>query len=152
MRYLLIAGLAVQTVHSLPKLPHTSRDLIKTGGSDVIQYAQPNPNEPIVEWTAIGDSYTAGIGSNGPTGKEDGSKNCARYNMSYPDQMNSDDRWGGAVALMDRKLNFGACTGDVMVDVTKNQLSQQAAAPYKNFGKPAIVTMTISGNDLGFSR
>ena len=149
MRSLLIAGLVVQTVYSLPKLPHTSRGDVKS--DTVIQYTPPDLGAPILEWTALGDSYTAGIGSNGPEGKEDGSKKCARYSMSYPDTMNGDARWEGTSQLA-RTLNFGACTGDVMVDVTNNQLSQQAAAPYKNFGKPAIVTMTISGNDLGFSR
>lgn len=83
-------------------------------------YATPLATDQITEWTAIGDSYTAGVGSNGLDDVIPVSQSCSRYKKAYPMQMNSNTSWPGN--QQDRKINFGACTGDVMSDVLKKQV------------------------------
>lgn len=60
-------------------------------------------------------------------------------------------------------LTFGACSGNVMKDVRDRMLEQgtpldtrqpwkNAEWPYTPIGKPQIAVMTISGNDVEFSK
>lgn len=87
-------------------------------------YATPLSTDEIKEWNALGDSFTAGIGSNGLDDFQSISQDCSRYNKAYPMQMNADTRWPGNPA--DRKLNFGACSGNMMDDVRSKQVRSQA--------------------------
>lgn len=111
---------------------------------------------------AIGDSYTAGIGSNG----EDDMWNnddCSRYHGSWPVQLSEMDEWE-RLGKDNQKpfLTFGACSGNVMEHVRDRMLEQGDALdtrkpwekdwPYTPIGKPQIAVMTISGNDVQFSR
>ncbi len=84
-------------------------------------YATPLSTDQIKEWTALGESFTAGIGSNGLANFQGYSQDCSRYNKAYPMQMNADTRWPGNPA--DRKLNFGACSGNKMEDLKNKQVS-----------------------------
>ena len=77
-------------------------------------YTPPRSTDPIKEFTALGDSYTADIGSIGPDGKIQESKKCDRFTSAYPHQMwTSDSGWPGE-NVSDRRFNFGACSGDVI--------------------------------------
>ncbi|KAL9634583.1 MAG: hypothetical protein Q9164_004009 [Protoblastenia rupestris] len=62
--------------------------------------------------------------------------------------MNPDTRWPGNAA--DRKLTFGACTGNEMTNVRDNQLTDSPPVDYINFGKPQLAVVTLGGNDLDF--
>ncbi|KAL2045470.1 hypothetical protein N7G274_001898 [Stereocaulon virgatum] len=111
-------------------------------------YATPLTSGEIKEWGAYGDSFTAGIGSNGLADYDGYSQSCSRYKQAYPNQMNADGRWPGDPAQ--RTLNFGACSGNVIKDVHDKQLTDSAPVDYNNFGKPQLAVMTVGGNDLGF--
>ncbi|ERF76444.1 hypothetical protein EPUS_07324 [Endocarpon pusillum Z07020] len=120
--------------------------IVKSAG--LKPYATPLSTDEIKEWNALGDSFTAGIGSNGLDDSLRISQDCSRYDKAYPMQMNADTRWPGKPA--DRKLNFGACSGNVMQDIRTKQLSDNAPVDYQNFGKPQLAVITLGGNDLGF--
>lgn len=111
-------------------------------------YVTPLATDEIKEWTALGDSYTAGIGADSKSDFIDGSGKCSRFKKAYPVQMNADTRWPGDPAT--RRLNFGACSGAKMQDLLDKQLSDKAHEPYVDFGKPQLAVVTISGNDLNF--
>jgi hypothetical protein len=52
-------------------------------------------------------------------------------------------------------LTFGACSGAKMANITAQQLNQGDPDPnaqYPNIGKPQIAVLTITGNDVGFSK
>ena len=111
-------------------------------------YVAPKAFDPITEWLAIGDSYTAAIGSNGIDDYDRTSFDCQRYLQAYPLKMNRNPRMPGIAG--DRKLNFGACSGKKMKDVRDNQIKDKPAQGYVAFGKPQIAVMTIGGNDISF--
>lgn len=103
---------------------------------------------------AIGDSYTAGIGSNGRPDYYYNSFDCRRYRSSYPIQLVSSNYWrdfnGGDLP----SLIFGACSGAKMADLRAKQLEQGIPNPnleYTNIGQPQLAVVTITGNDVGFS-
>ena len=112
-------------------------------------YVTPLVFDDITEWIPLGDSFTAGIGSNGPDDYMEFSQDCSRYQQAYPVIMNQNEQWSGNAAT--RTLNFGACSGNKMQDVTDKQLSDNATVDYKNFGTPQVAVITISGNDIGFT-
>jgi lysophospholipase L1-like esterase len=81
-------------------------------------------------YAALGDSYSAGIGS----GREDGT-DCRRSANAYPPLLSTaSDRY----VLTD----FAACSGATIAGVTDLQLA--AIAPAR------LVTVTVGGNDAGF--
>ena len=112
-------------------------------------FATPLVSTPITEWGALGDSFTAGIGSNGLKDYIGSSFECQRYLQSYPPKMNADARLPGIPTT--RKLNFGACSGKTIIDIRDNQLRDNPPSGYAPFGKPQLAVMTIGGNDLGFT-
>ncbi|EEU37338.1 uncharacterized protein NECHADRAFT_51373 [Fusarium vanettenii 77-13-4] len=110
----------------------------------------------VKRWAAIGDSYTAGIGSGSPLGsvydferlnlniqlpnlKFSGHGNwfCARYDMAYPLIINR--QLGGQV----QSFQYTACSGD-----RTGQIYQQAQQLKGNLD---MVLMTAGGNDLCLS-
>ena len=113
-------------------------------------YVAPLASDPIVEWLAIGDPFTAAIGSNGIDDYDRHSWECERYLQSYPRKMDRDSRLPGNMA--DSKFTNGACSGKKLRDIPENQLSDNPAQGYVKFGKPQVVVMTIGGNDLGFTK
>jgi hypothetical protein len=94
-------------------------------------------------FAALGDSYSAGIGSGKfLTSSADGSDNaCARMDGSYPWQLFN-------LQPFEEKLpsfpDFFACSGDVM-DNIDGQVAKLGGK------KVDVITLSISGNDFGFS-
>lgn len=93
----------------------------------------------VKKWSAVGDSYTAGIGAGSPdyhgirqTLAEGG---CSRYDKAYPRQI------GDYFGLP--KLNFQACSGAISADV----FAQVNALPTGQ----DLVLLTVGGNDLCLS-
>lgn len=88
-------------------------------------------------WAAVGDSYTAGIGSGRQLGgifhkREDWY--CSRYDLSYPYLVN------GALGSAVENFQFPACSGD---------RSEQIYEQIQNIdGTLDLVMMTAGGNDL----
>ncbi|KAL8808102.1 MAG: hypothetical protein Q9200_004418 [Gallowayella weberi] len=96
----------------------------------------PNPADFdwIKRWAAIGDSFTAGIGSGNLYSKQTGDYKCSRYDHAYPALANN--AFGPAV----QDFQYVACSGDRSV-----QIYDQVTALKGNLD---LIMMTAGGNDL----
>lgn len=83
-----------------------------------------------VNYVALGDSYSSGVGA----GSESGS--CDRSPNAYP------QLWANAHAPS--SFTFVACSGAKTTDVTSSQLSSVTSST-------TLVSITIGGNDVGFA-
>jgi lysophospholipase L1-like esterase len=84
----------------------------------------------IVDYVALGDSYSSGVGTADATGS------CGRSPSGYP------SLW--AAAHPSAVLHFDACGGATTDDVRTLQLANLTA-------ETGLVSITIGGNDAGFS-
>lgn len=84
-------------------------------------------------YVALGDSYSAGVGSGGYLRASGG---CARSARAYP--------YLWAAAHSPASFDFTACSGATTSDVVGSQLGPLTAST-------ALVSITIGGNDAGFS-
>lgn len=118
-----------------------------------IRYVRPT--EDVVEWVALGDSFTAGTGSNGSP--EVIEKQAWRGARAYPLQMQGDAaNWQSINSNSHRvpdRFTFGAFTGATSIDVSQWQLRvgpfdpNSAKVAHPTLGKPQLAVMTIGGND-----
>ncbi|MGY0388428.1 SGNH/GDSL hydrolase family protein [Nocardioides sp. WG-D5] len=83
-------------------------------------------------YVALGDSYSSGVGTR--TYINDGSS-CKRSTLAYPSLV---------AAAKGYSLNFRACSGAVVADVTNSQLSALSTST-------RYVTISVGGNDAGFA-
>jgi lysophospholipase L1-like esterase len=83
-------------------------------------------------YVALGDSYSSGVGTRSYI--SDGTS-CQRSVYAYPSLI---------AAARGYSLNFRACSGAKIPDVTNTQLSALSATT-------AYVTISVGGNDAGFS-
>ena len=83
-------------------------------------------------YVALGDSYSSGVGTR--TYIDDGTS-CQRSVYAYPSLI---------AAARGYALNFRACSGAKIPDVTNTQLSALSSTT-------AYVTISVGGNDAGFS-
>lgn len=84
------------------------------------------------DYVALGDSYSSGTGTR--TYLDDGTT-CQRSIYAYPSLLASAQGYA---------LNFRACSGAKIPDVSSLQLSALS-------GRTAYVTISVGGNDAGFS-
>lgn len=84
------------------------------------------------QYVALGDSYSSGVGTR--VYYNDGS-NCSRSPDAYAPLITSDRGY---------TLSFQACSGAKTTDVNANQLGTLSSTT-------SLVTITIGGNDAGFS-
>ncbi|HZC71797.1 MAG TPA: SGNH/GDSL hydrolase family protein [Jatrophihabitans sp.] len=91
------------------------------------------PAQAAVNYVALGDSYASGVGSGSYTAE---SGSCMRSTKAYP------QLW--ANAHTPTSFSFVACSGAKTTDVNANQLSALSSST-------TLVSITIGGNDLGFS-
>jgi lysophospholipase L1-like esterase len=91
----------------------------------------PAASAAVVNYVALGDSYSSGVGAGGETGS------CSRSPNAYP------QLWANAHAPT--SFSFVACSGAKTTDVSANQLSAVTSAT-------TLVSISIGGNDLGFSQ
>ena len=84
------------------------------------------------QYVALGDSFASGVG----TGSYTLSSSCRRSVYAYPYLV--------AQQRPDTTLNFVACSGAKTTDVMANQIQAVTATT-------SIVSVTIGGNDIGFS-
>lgn len=96
----------------------------------LIGTVMPAQAAPAVNYVALGDSYSSGIGAGGATGS------CGQSPHAYP------KLW--AAANPGASFTFAACSGARTTDVIKNQLSSLRSST-------TLVSITIGGNDVGFS-
>ncbi|MEU0267812.1 SGNH/GDSL hydrolase family protein [Nocardioides sp. NPDC006303] len=83
-------------------------------------------------YVALGDSYSSGVGTRSYIA--DGSQ-CMRSTLAYPSLV---------AAAKSYSLNFRACSGAVVADVTNSQLSALSSST-------RYVTISVGGNDAGFA-
>lgn len=83
-------------------------------------------------YTALGDSYSSGVGTRAYI--TDGTA-CKRSRYAYPSLV---------AAARHMQLRFGACSGATSVDVVNRQLGFLTSAT-------TLVTVSAGGNDAGFS-
>jgi lysophospholipase L1-like esterase len=86
-----------------------------------------------VNYVALGDSYSSGLGAGNYISS---SGSCDRSNNAYP------ERW--AAGNSPASFNSVACAGATTSDVISSQLSALS-------GSTTLVSITIGGNDAGFS-
>ncbi|PWY71579.1 SGNH hydrolase [Aspergillus sclerotioniger CBS 115572] len=88
----------------------------------------------IRNWAAIGDSYTAGIGSGDLWSERQEDYKCSRYDLSYPVLLKH------AIGPQVQDFQYLACSGDRLADI------------YKQAGElrrmQDLVVLTAGGNDL----
>lgn len=91
---------------------------------------QPVDAAPAGDYVALGDSYSSGTGS-----RDYYDENCQRSNYSYP---------ALTAQRIGATLDLQACSGATVADITANQLGALNA-------ETDYVTMTVGGNDAGFT-
>lgn len=102
--------------------------LTQRGGPDPADFGW------IKRWAAIGDSFTAGIGSGNLYTQKKEDYDCSRYDHTYPALANN--AFGPAV----QDFQYTACSGDRSVQIY-DQISKMQ-------GNVDLVMMTAGGNDL----
>lgn len=93
---------------------------------------EPGASAAAAPYVALGDSYSSGVGTR--TYINDGTS-CQRSVYAYPSLI---------AAAKGYALNFRACSGAKVSDVTSSQLSALSAST-------KYVTISVGGNDAGFS-
>jgi len=83
------------------------------------------------KYVALGDSYSSGVGT-----RTYFDTSCQRSLFAYPELI--------AAQRANTQLTFAACSGATTADVLNNQISSVTS-------DTSIVTITIGGNDAGFS-
>lgn len=98
----------------------------------------------IQSWTALGDSYAAGVEAG-----DELDSTCWRYSDSYPGQLNRSEVLGS-----NHTFDFLACSGALMQDAsTSSSGSGSGKAIQKqidNMAPADFATVSIGGNDAGF--
>ncbi|RDG33944.1 SGNH/GDSL hydrolase family protein [Streptomyces corynorhini] len=95
--------------------------------------AQAGESAAAIDYVALGDSYSSGVGSGG---YDSASGDCKRTPRAYP------ALWAATHAPA--TFAFAACSGARTGDVTASQLTPLSAAT-------DLVSITVGGNDAGFS-
>ncbi|WP_406002792.1 SGNH/GDSL hydrolase family protein [Streptomyces sp. NBC_00829] len=95
--------------------------------------AQASDSAAALDYVALGDSYSSGLGAGGYDGA---SGDCMRSSKAYP------RLW--AAAHTPSSFAFTACSGARTGDVTAGQLAPLSSAT-------DLVSITIGGNDAGFA-
>ncbi|WP_175543781.1 SGNH/GDSL hydrolase family protein [Micromonospora pattaloongensis] len=103
-------------------------------------------SEPVIRYTALGDSYSSGTGAPPYLGSPNPA-NCRRGNGTYSVQIQG-DRFRG---LSIDRTNLKACHGARINELTAPQSLEEF--PQVEYVKQytRLVTLTIGGNDLGFA-
>jgi len=92
----------------------------------------PAAHASAVNYVALGDSYSAGVGAGGTTS----GGSCDRSTNAYP------ALW--AAAHSPASFTFAACSGATTTDVLNSQVTALST-------NTTLVSLTIGGNDAGFS-
>ncbi|KAK4902065.1 hypothetical protein LTR27_000967 [Elasticomyces elasticus] len=128
-----------------PKLPVINDSTPPRGDGD-----WPDGFPTADHWLALGDSYSAGVGAGDLLDNpQDSGRNCLTTSGSYPKRLESD------VQALKQGLEFLSCTGDVISNVndagSHGRATQQKLMSEIPQGSYKVATLSIGGNDLGFS-
>ncbi|SHG11885.1 SGNH/GDSL hydrolase family protein [Streptoalloteichus hindustanus] len=103
-----------------------------TGGAAVLG-ASPVLADVSVDYVALGDSYSSGVGTRS---YDNDSGNCLRGPKAYP------ALWSASRAPA--SFRFAACSGATTAEVKANQLGALSSGT-------DLVTVSVGGNDAGFA-
>lgn len=117
-------------------LPATAANVSSVELRDTAQ--DPRDFSWIKKWAAVGDSFTAGIGSGMIWSQDDNSYDCSRYDLSYAAILNN--YFGPSV----ENFNYLACSGANSNDI----YGQINTLPDSS---QDVVVLTAGGNDLCLS-
>jgi hypothetical protein len=103
------------------------------------------------EWTALGDSYSSGVGA----GDYVDGRRCLRYDSAYPALINGDP----SLSPYPHIFNNVVCSGSTTKDVENYQFYETDQvdkpnlqySPRPKFGDPAMATLSVGGNDIDFA-
>ena len=115
----------------LPSIRRRLLVLVAVAALVPLGYVAPAQAAP-PSYVALGDSYSSGVGTR--TYLNDGTS-CQRSVYAYPSLI---------AAARGYALNFRACSGAKVSDVTSTQLSALSAST-------SYVTISVGGNDAGFT-
>jgi hypothetical protein len=93
-----------------------------------------------MKWAAIGDSYASGVAA-GNRLPGANSRQCSRFDGSYPVVLNNDPALGDNPS---RQFQDFACSGSTIADVLNKQVPQLDT-------DEDMVTLTVGGNNVGFA-
>ena len=103
----------------------------------------------IGEYTALGDSYAAGVGSDGSWSSLN---DCYQNNGAYPQQLSRQDDMGLS------PYHFQACTGAATQHVDKCQVGNEFTpddschnSSPDGLGFPKFITLTVGGDNVEFA-
>lgn len=120
-----------------------------------IKVYEAKPTQQVTDFNALGDSFTAGVGSNGKQDRDKTSGECRRYAKAYPYALEDDDTWNEINGNHKPLLHHGACTRAKMDDLIDKQLKpgeDNHNVHHRFFGKPQLAVLTIAGNDADFGQ
>ncbi|MDT0214194.1 SGNH/GDSL hydrolase family protein [Rothia sp. ARF10] len=106
--------------------------LVAAGAAAVSIGVSAAPAQAATSYVALGDSYSSGTGTRSYIA--DGTS-CQRSTLAYPSLI---------AASKGLTLNFRACSGATVADVTNTQLSALSSST-------THVTLSVGGNDAGFA-
>lgn len=94
------------------------------------------------EWTALGDSYSSGVGADGYVSN---SYRCLRYDHAYPVLLNNDQRLHEG----DHIFNNVVCSGSSTADVELYQFYDEPTSgkPTWQFGRCILLPLNALGSD-----
>ncbi len=111
----------------------TALALTGAGAAHAGEAAQSGKSAATTAYTALGDSYSAGVGAGG---YDDASGDCKRSTKAYP------ALWAAQHAP--ESFTFAACSGARTGDVLNGQLGSLKAST-------GLVSISVGGNDAGFA-
>ncbi|KAL2068494.1 hypothetical protein VTL71DRAFT_14831 [Oculimacula yallundae] len=124
----------------------TSRHLEDAASELKRRAGDPTDLSWIKDWAAIGDSFTAGIGSGSVYSQLEPDKKCSRYDYSYPAILSR--MFGPGV----KTFQFLACSGDKTVNINHQAIDAKIYDQIPYIDKRLdLVLMTAGGNDLCLS-
>ena len=109
-------------------------------------------NREIQTFVALGDSYSAGIGTPIPGGDGAREDDCRRGSGAYPYLLSLDLLPPANDSLTNQPFQWLSCTGSTTDDLlaSPQNTSQIDALIVNPSSPPAFATLSIGGNDLGF--
>ncbi len=110
---------------------------------DVFRWQFPTADDHswVTKFAAVGDSYAAGIGAGDIMTHDDPLGSCSRYDLSYPQLIQSDARMGPKDG---RTFQHLACSGATSQEILEEQVPRLE-------GGQKLITVSAGGNDVGFA-
>ncbi|WP_131737401.1 SGNH/GDSL hydrolase family protein [Actinomadura roseirufa] len=151
-----LAGLVLAAVVPLVALPAARCEVFGAGcprprPQEVRADPVAAPGKPLApaeiavrgSYVALGDSYSSGVGAEATVGDQNPLAACHRTSKAYYNEVSK--------AFPFKDTSFFACSGATTADVRNGRHGEPAQLGRIGAGT-SLVTMSVGGNDIGFSR